>query len=315
VGRKSYATVTGKAENGQHAALDPRFARGLAVVVSAWTAFTLVLYGMILFGGFVHQWGRDHRFTLRHYQDAFGLDFSGPALQWTGAAWSSLFESLWIAGVSAPLTAALGLLAAWLLVRQRFAGKGAFEFATMLSFAIPGTVIGISYILAFNMAPVELTGTGAILVLCFVFRNMPVGLRGGIAAMSQLDASLDEASTMLRANSFVTVRRVLLPLLRPALSAALVYSFVRSITSISAVVFLVSADHQMATAYIVGLVENGQYGVAIAYASVLILVMLVCVVLAQALVGQRRLRRRDRVQGQADASAAAAAPLVLKEVL
>nr|WP_316641888.1 iron ABC transporter permease [uncultured Roseateles sp.] len=303
VGKKSYATVTGKADNGQHAGLDKRMSIALALLVSLWTAFTLVLYGMILAGGFVHQWGRDNSFTLRHYSDAFGISFGEQGLRWVGTAWDSLFTTLAIAGISAPLTAALGLLAAWLLVRQRFAGKAAFEFATMLSFAIPGTVIGISYILAFNAAPIELTGTGAILVLCFVFRNMPVGLRGGVAAMSQLDGSLDEASTMLGANSFTTARRVVLPLMRPALTSALVYSFVRSITSISAVIFLVSAKYNMATAYIVGLVENGQYGIAIAYASALIVVMLLCVLAAQKLVGQRRLRRTERVQGEQPAPA------------
>ena len=74
----------------------------------------------------------------------------------------------------------------------------------MLSFAIPGTVIGISYILAFNTPPIELTGTGIILVICFVFRNMPVGVRAGIAAMSQIDRSLDEASLTLGARSLTT---------------------------------------------------------------------------------------------------------------
>ncbi|WP_232834589.1 ABC transporter permease [Rhodoferax ferrireducens] len=297
LGNKSYTTVTGKADNGQHVGLDRRLSVVLAVVATLWTSFTLVLYGMILGGGFVNQWGRDNSFTLRHYSSAFGVETGESGLRWVGTAWDSLFTSLMIAGISAPLTAALGLLAAWLLVRQRFAGKSVFEFATMLSFAIPGTVIGISYILAFNVPPIELTGTAAILVLCFVFRNMPVGLRGGMAAMSQLDRSLDEASTMLGANSFTTARRVILPLMRPALSAALVYSFVRSITSISAVIFLVSAKYNMATAYIVGLVENGQYGIAIAYSSALIMIMLVIVLLAQSLIGKSRLRRVDRVDG------------------
>ena len=313
VGTKSYTTVTGKADNGQHAGLDWRLSWLLGTVVVIWSSFTLVLYGMILSGGFVKQWGRDNSFTLRHYADAFGIESGEHGLRWIGTAWDSLFTSLMIAGISAPITAALGLVAAWLLVRQRFAGKSAFEFATMLSFAIPGTVIGISYILAFNTPPIELTGTAAILVLCFVFRNMPVGLRGGIAAMSQLDRSLDEASTMVGASSFTTARRVILPLMRPALSAALVYSFVRSITSVSAVMFLVSAKYNMATAYIVGLVENGQYGIAIAYASVLIVVMLLCVLLAQRLVGQRKLRRVDRVQGSV-ADAAVLTPLVIKKV-
>ena len=77
--------------------------------------------------------------------------------------------------------------------------------------------------------------------------------------------------------------------------AALVYSFVRAITSISAVIFLVSAKYNMATAYIVGLVENGEYGIAIAYSSVLILVMITVIGGFQLLVGERRLRRENAV--------------------
>ena len=74
-----------------------------------------------------------------------------------------------------PFTAALGLLTAWLLDRQSFPGARSFEFLAMMSFAIPGTVIGVGYILAFNVPPVSLTGTGTIIVIAFVFRNMPVG--------------------------------------------------------------------------------------------------------------------------------------------
>ena len=133
----------------------------------------------------------------------------------------------------------------------------------MLSFAIPGTVIGVAYILAFNVPPIELTGTGVILVLCFVFRNMPVGVRAGIAALSQIDRSLDEASLTLGARTGTTMRRVVLPLLRPAIVAALVYSFVRAMTAVSAVIFLVSARYNLATAYIVGRVEAGEFGLAI----------------------------------------------------
>ncbi len=145
--------------------------------------------------------------------------------------------------------------------------------------------------------PLEMTGTALILIACFVFRNMPVGVRGGVAAMSQLDKSLDEASLTLRATSLRTMRKVILPLLRPAITAALVYSFVRAITSISAVIFLVSAEYNMATSYIVGLVENGEYGVAIAYSSMLIVVMIVIIAGFQLLVGERRLRRENRVAG------------------
>lgn len=292
VGRKSYTTVTGKGDSGIFAPLPRAVKAGAYGLALPWAGLTLVIYVMIMFGGFVETWGRDHSFTLRHYADAFSITTSEFGLVWSGAAWNSFWTTLSIATIAAPLTAAVGLLTAYLLVRQRFAGRDAFEFGTMLSFAIPGTVIGISYILAFNVPPFELTGTGVILVLCFIFRNMPVGVRAGVAAMSQLDQSLDEASLTLGANTFTTVRRVILPLLRPAIIAALVFSFVRAITAISAVIFLVSANYDMATSYIIGRVENGDYGLAIAYSSVLILVMMTAIAVVQLVVGERRLGRK-----------------------
>ncbi|MEM9574769.1 MAG: ABC transporter permease subunit, partial [Pseudomonadota bacterium] len=213
-------------------------------------------------------------------------------LRWTGSAWNSFWTTIQIAAIAAPLTAIVGLVTAYLLTRQNFAGKSAFEFGTMLSFAIPGTVIGVSYILAFNVPPIELTGTGIILVVSFIFRNMPVGVRAGIASMSQLDKSLDESSLTLGANSWQTFLRVILPLLRPAILAALVYSFVRAMTAISAVIFLVSAEYDMATSYIIGRVENNDYGLAIAYSTTLIFVMLAVVAAMQFVVGRTKIGRR-----------------------
>jgi len=292
---KNFATVTGKGDSGAHIALPRPLSIGVHAVVIPWMIFTLVVYGMILFGGFVKTWGLDNSLTLAHYAKAFSITFRDRSLVWTGVAWNSFWTTMEIALIAAPLTAIVGLATAYVIIRQKFAGRELFEFALMMSFAIPGTVIGISYIMAFNLPPLEMTGTAVILIACFVFRNMPVGVRGGIAAMSQLDKSLDEASMTLRATSFRTARKVILPLLRPAITAALVYSFVRAITSISAVVFLVSAQYNMATSYIVGLVENGEYGVAIAYSSMLIVVMITVITGFQVLVGERRLRRENRI--------------------
>ena len=294
LGKKSYATITGKADSGQNASLSPVLKTICYATALPWAALTMIVYSMIIFGSFVKLWGYDHSFTFAHYIRAFGIDFATGRL--SGVAWDSYFTTLTISSIAAPLTALVGLSTAYLLVRQKFFGKDAFEFSTMLSFAIPGTVIGVSYIMAFNFPPIELTGTSIILIIVFVFRNMPVGVRGGIAAMSQLDKSLDEASITLGANSFATVRRVILPLMGPAILAALTYSFVRAITSVSAVIFLVSAKHNMATSFIVGRVENGEFGLAIAYSAVLIVTMLAAILLLQLLVGSRRLRRTDRVQ-------------------
>jgi iron(III) transport system permease protein len=295
LGRASYTTVTGKGDAGLPVPL-PRGLRWLCYGIAIpWALLTLVIYVTIFVGGFVKAVGRDYSFTLDHFLAGFSIELTARGFHFTGAAWPSLTTTLTIATIAAPLTAGIGLLTAWLLSRQNFAGKRAFEFGTLLSFAIPGTVVGISYILAFNVPPLELTGSAAILIICFVFRNMPVGVRAGIATLSQIDKSLDEASHTLGARSATTLRRVVLPLLRPAIVASLIYSFVRAMTAVSAVIFLVTAEYNMATAYIVGRVEAGEFGLAIAYSCVLIAIMLAVIGLIQLGVGERKLGRRDAI--------------------
>ena len=293
LGKKSYTTVSGKGDSGVHPLMPRALAIPVLAIAAIWSTFTVTIYGMIVYGSTVKLWGVDNTLTFKHYVTAFSVRITEKGWQWTGSAWDSFWTTIQIATIAAPLTAAVGLITAYLLTRQSFRGKNAFEFGTMLSFAIPGTVIGVSYILAFNVPPIELTGTGAILVISFIFRNMPVGVRAGIASMSQLDKSLDESSLTLGANSWQTFCKIILPLLKPAILAALVYSFVRAMTAISAVIFLVSAKYDMATSYIIGRVENNDYGLAIAYSTTLIFVMLLAVGLLQLLVGRTKIGRRE----------------------
>ena len=292
LGKTSYTTVGGKGDAGLAMPLPNRVRKLCLWIAAPWLAFTLVVYLFAIAGGFVQTWGRDFTPTLRHFVTAFDLQWGEHGLVWAGTAWNSLFTTLRLAAIAAPLCAGIGLTISWLLARTQFIGQRAFEFGALLAFAIPGTVLGVAYILAFNVPPFELTGTALIIVLCFVFRNLPVGVRAGSASFRQLDKSLDEASTLLRAGTATTLRRVVLPLLKPALVAALVYSFVRSMTTVSAVIFLVTAENELATTYIIGRVGNGDYGVALAYCTVLIVLMSLAIALIQWTVGERRLGRR-----------------------
>jgi iron(III) transport system permease protein len=295
LGKKSYVSISGKGDSGIHAELPNTTKILIYSTVIPWALMTFVIYVMILFGGFVEMWGVDHSFTLKHYIEAFSIDFvEERGLLWTGTAWNSFNVTFIVAIVSSAPTAAIGILTAYLLTRQKFKGKNAFEFGTMMCFAIPGTIIGVSYVFAFNVPPIEMTGTGIILVISFVFRNMPVGVRAGIAAMNQLDPHLDEASSTLNASSFQTLKNIILPLLKPAIIAALVFSFVRAMTAISAVIFLVSANYDLATSYILGRLENNDYGLAIVYASMLIIVMLITIFIMYLVVGKRKLGRRGQ---------------------
>ncbi|MBL4647030.1 MAG: iron ABC transporter permease, partial [Rhizobiales bacterium] len=165
LGNKSYTTVSGKGDAGIHPHMPSGLAIPVYVMATFWALFTIVIYVMIVYGSFVELWGVNDNLTFKHYLTAFAMKFGEDGILWTGSAWSSFWTTIQIATISAPLTAGIGLITAYLLTRQNFAGKNAFEFGTMLSFAIPGTVIGVSYILAFNVPPIEITGTGIILVI------------------------------------------------------------------------------------------------------------------------------------------------------
>lgn len=301
IGKGSYVTVTGKGDAGVPPPLPAGVRRAAWGLVGPWILLTVVLYGIILVGGFVTDIGRGvMTFTGDHFHTGFAVEWRNGVPWFSGSAWDSFFVTVLVSAVAAPLTTIIGILTAYVLARHEFVGKRTFEFLTMLSFAIPGTVIGVAYIVAFNVAPIEITGTGLILIICFVFRNMPVGVRAGVAALAQIDKSLDEASTTLGAKTGTTVWRVTLPLLKPAIIATLVFSFVHAMTAVSAIIFLVTARYNMATVYIVGRVEAGEFPLAIAYSSFLIVFMLLVVIAIQFVVGERKLGRR----GVGDQSAA-----------
>lgn len=293
LGKTSFVTVSGKGDAGLPMPL-PNVVRRVCVGISApWLVFTLLVYVFAFSGGFFKTWGRDYTVTLVHFSNAFGLQWADGGLVLAGTAWNSLLTTIKLAAIAAPICASIGLLISWLLARTKFRGQSVFEFGALLAFAIPGTVLGVAYVLAFNVPPIELTGTGLVIVLCFISRSLPVGVRAGTASFKQLDRSLDEASLMLRASTAATLRRVVLPLLKPAMVTALVYSFVRSMTTVSAVIFLVTAENELATTYIIGRVGNGDYGGALAYCTVLIILMSLVTVAIQRLVGDPQLGRRS----------------------
>ncbi|HWD36986.1 MAG TPA: iron ABC transporter permease [Casimicrobiaceae bacterium] len=293
IGRASYVTVTGKGDGGAPAQLPRRLWIACFGIAAFFIAFTLMCYAVIATGGFVRDIGRgDMTPSFRHFLDGFRIEGTAHGLFFSGSAWDSFFTTIEVALVSAPLTAIVGLLSAYVITRHRFAGRRAFEFLTLVSFAVPGTVIGVSYIVAFNVAPLELTGGMAILVLCFVFRNMPVGVRSGVAALAQVDKTLDEASSTLRASTWRTLTHIVMPLLRSAILVTMVFSFTRAMTAVSAVIFLATAKYNLSTVYIINRVEAGEYPLAIVYSTVLMLFMLAVLLVMQKVIGEARLGRR-----------------------
>ncbi|HAJ33206.1 MAG TPA: ABC transporter permease [Candidatus Atribacteria bacterium] len=278
VSRKSYVTVTGKPTGATIKKLEWYIKVPVYSFCVFFTVIVFLFYGMIVYGSFQTLWGVDASFTLRNYIETFqvGKDY--------------LIDSLTLSTIATPITGILGMFLAFLIVRKKFIGKGLMEFVSMLTFAVPGTVVGIGYILAFNVKsslfPFVLTGTAWIIITLLIFRNMPVGIRSGIAALQQIDPSIEEASTDLGADSNTTFRRITLPMIAPAFFSGLAYSFVKAMTAISAVIFVVSGKWNLITIAVLGFVDNAQYAQAAAMSLILISIVLIALGIIQLIVNR-----------------------------
>lgn len=264
---RSYVTVTGKPARERTQVRDPWVVWPLFTIVSLLTVVVIAMYALIPINAFIKLWGINWSFTLDNFKYVLGLGMK------------PIYDTTRLALIAMPISGLLGMVIAYLVTKKRFFGRGVMEFVAMLSLAVPGTVVGIGYILAFNKPPLVLTATGTILVLAFVFRNMPVGIRSGIAALQQIDPSMEEASINLGATTQQTFVKVMLPLMGSAFFSGLLYSFVRAMTAVSQVIFLVSAKYNLLTVAILNQVDVGRWGYASAYSTVLILIVVVVTVL------------------------------------
>ncbi len=138
-------------------------------------------------------------------------------------------------------------------------------------------LLGLGGTLAFIGEPLAIIGTPYIIIAAFAVRSLPASVRAGVAALQQIDPAIKEASNSLGADAQYTFRKVTLPLITPALLAGLIFSFTRSMTSLSAIIFLVSAQWRIVTASILGEWEQGGISFAAAYATVIIVLVLIAI--------------------------------------
>ena len=278
VSRKSYVTVTGKPTGATIRGVEWYIKLPAYASCFLFTGIIFLFYGMVIYGSFQTLWGVDSTLTLRNYVMMFkvGKDY--------------IVDSLILSTLATPATGILGMFIAFLVIRKKFIGRRIMEFVSLLTFAVPGTVVGIGYILAFNqrslMFPFILTGTAWIIVILLIFRNMPVGIQSGIAALQQIDPAIEEASSDLGADSNKTFIKITLPMIAPAFFSGLAFSFVKAMTAISAIIFVVSGRWNLITVAVLGFVDNSQYAQAAAMSLILILIVLLALGIIQMMVNR-----------------------------
>ncbi len=265
----SFVTVTGKVGAATRVkTLSPAAVAALVLVCGVVVALVLVCYLLIFAASIVRGLGADNSLSLAHYAHVFS------------GGLKAVRDTLVIAVICMPVGGLFAVVLGFLVSRTEFPGRRTLEFAAMINYALPGTIVGIAYLVAFNDAPLALTGTAFILVVCYVFRYSLAGTRATSAVLAQIDPSIEEASASLGARRDLTFRRVVLPLVRPALLAGMTVLFIRAMTAISATIFLVSLDWSLVTVRILEGITNLELGQASAFSVVVILLVYLAVAVA-----------------------------------
>lgn len=273
INKKSYVTVTGKVSRERELVDSKKIVTPVFIALIILTSFVIAMYILIPLSSFVEIFGIKNNFTLKHYKEIFRFkNRIAPIIATTNLSfWATLIASVF------------SMIIAFLIVRKNFIGKTFIEFTTIMALAIPGTIIGIGYAISYNrvykipftnitVIP-TLTGTAFIIVMAFIIRSLPVGVRSGMSALNQIDPSIEEASTILGASSRQTFFKVTIPMIREAFLSGLIYSFARSMTLVSTVVFLISAKWKLLTPEIMNHIDQGRIGIASAYCTILIIIV------------------------------------------
>ena len=259
---KMYTTIGGKPQHTEKRKLSLKIFFPMMAIAGPVSLMIVFCFGVIFFGAFTKILMIDHSFTLQHFETTNGI--------------RSLMSSLRFAFAAALIAPVIGISLSYILVRKRIPLKKALEFIALLGFAVPGTVMGIGYIIAFNTPPLKLTGTLAIMVINEAFRNLSVGLEAGVSKLHQIDVAIEEAAIDMGASTFQTFIRIVLPLISSALIAGFIYTFMVGMIAVSAVIFLISPGNHLASLYILSVAEEGFLGMACAISVMLILVVLAC---------------------------------------
>lgn len=242
---------------------------GLAILPQAVVTFTSFLKsngGQVFTGGFALQ---SYEATL------FAKDHN--------VIWNTYILGV----VSISIIVVLGVLIAYLTVRKKNLLNSALDTITMFPYIVPGSVLGISFLFAFNNPPILLSGTALIMIIAFVIRRMPYTVRSSVAIIGQISPSVEEAAISLGASDMKTFTKVTVPMMMPGVLAGAIMSWVTIISELSSSIILYTNSTQTLTIAIYTEVIRGNYGNASAYSTVLTITSILSLLIFYRLTGKR----------------------------
>ena len=204
-------------------------------------------------------------------------DFTGFKKGFSVESYVTIFNRLWtnirntfvFSAAAIVFIIILGMLISYIVVRQKGIAGQLMDLLIMFPFVIPGAVLGISLIVAFNKQPMILTGTAAIMIIAFVVRKLPYTVRSGSAFLQQMDPSVEEASISLGVSPMKTFAKVTARLMAPGILSGAILSWITCINELSSSVMLYGGKTSTISVAIYTEVVRNSYGTAAALASIL----------------------------------------------
>lgn len=262
ISRKTFSMISGAAKP----VIPPsRPLKKVSYTIYCWlvSLSIIVIFATVVIGSFVKIWPYDWSLTLEHY--------SFPSIAGYSAIWTSLWVSLFV-GIGGSF---LTLVAGYVMETRKPFFKQFIYLLSVMPAAIPGLVMGLGYILAFNKPYYFFYGTPWIIVINIIICNFTLGILSSISNLRNIDPAIEEASISLGGDTVKTFFKIIFPLSRVAFFQNFVYFFMRSMTTISAVIFLVSATVHLASIEIIMLDNDGWTASANAMCTCIIVIVLI----------------------------------------
>src|SRR5262245_3573553 len=271
-----YATMTGKGFRPRQIDLGPWRYAAVGVFLLYFLFIVVLPFAVLVWSSFqkfysVPSMEAIQRMTLEPYRTVF----DHPGL------WRAVWNSLLLAVGCATLIMLVTSVICWIVVKTKLPGRWLLDNIASLPMVFPGIVLGLSIMILYLYFPIGVYGTIWILLIAYITRFLPYGLRYNTTSMLQIHKELEESAAMSGASWATTFRRIILPLLKPGLVAGWIYIMIVSIRELSSSILLYSPGNEVLSILIWELWENGQYVELSALGVMFIIALFILVMVAQ----------------------------------
>jgi iron(III) transport system permease protein len=269
---KKFQTVTGKAFRPRQFDLGPWKWVGFSFLMAYFIFVVLLPFLVLFWASFLPffatpSWDAVQKLSLDNYRYLLGFR----------PFWDAMQNSILLATLTATVAMMLTSLIAWIVYKSRLPGSWLLDFLAFIPITVPGIVMGMALILLYVAFPLPIYGTIWLLLIAYVTRYIPYGMRSASGSILQIHSELEEAASASGASWWETFKRVTLPLLRPGIAAGWIYICIVSFREFSTSVLLATGESRVLSILLFTMFEQGQVTIVAAIGILMIVVLLAIV--------------------------------------